>query len=544
LGVGEEPLSSGIAEHLQRAKEAYTADALTACREHVERARAIEPDSMEVKRWQARLAWREGDWKTLGEATQSYLDIRPSDREMAQLAARALSNSKQWPGAAKAWQRVAELRPDWPEAWMQLARAQLRADMPHAAARSALRLRGIAGGDALLASARLAVERGQMTEAAGHLARLAAEAPERALEELHACEKKGDFRAVALAALALGDSSGDDVYGKMSRTIARDLLPRAMASERRGRAVDAHLDYAVLAQIEPDDVLARTGLKRTLQFLQDAAREQVGKGDRKRAFKTYLQILYCQPDDHRALAALGQLAMGEQEWRKAAELWSSFLEVSPGDPKALVQLARALDRAQDLQAALGAWRCVLSGEADNIEAQLALAKLPARIVKAGRQAVDERRFAEAADLLLAVPRDCPEHEDAIRRLEQVSRHLRKEMRAAYKERRYEWVVRCGVAANSVTRDSEDVQRLLAQAAMRTRDYTIAADAWTQLMQLDPAARASAALQLARCRLRLGQIEEGRALLADLLRDEPDNAEATALAREFAAGIVKAGISAV
>jgi cytochrome c-type biogenesis protein CcmH/NrfG len=106
------------------------------------------------------------------------------------------------------------------------------------------------------------------------------------------------------------------------------------------------------------------------------------------------------------------------------------------------------------------------------------------------------------------------------------------MRAAYKERRYEWVVRCGIAANGITRDSEDVQRLLAQAAMRTRDYAIAADAWTQLMQLAPAARPSAALQLARCRLRLGEIEEGRTVLADLLRDEPDNAEAKALALEF------------
>lgn len=537
MSGGEEQSSSGIAETLQRARDAYTADDLTACREHVERARALDPHSMEVKRWQARLAWREGDWKTLGEAAQSYLDIRPSDREMAQLSARALSNSKQWPAAAKAWQRVAELRPDWPEAWLQLARAQLRTDMPHAAARSALRLRDIAGSDALLACARLAVERGQMAEAAAHFARLAAEAPERALEELRAGEKKGDFRVVALAALALGDASGDDVYGKMSKTIARDLLPRAVASERRGRAVDAHLDYAVLAQIEPDDALARAGLKRTLQFLQDAAREQIAKGDRKRAFKTYLQILYCEPGDSRALAALGQLAMGDQDWLKAAELWASFLEVSPGDPKALVQRARALDRAQELRDALAAWHCVLSVEADNIEAQLALAKLPSRIVKAGRQAVEERRFVEAADILLAVPRDCPEHDDATRRLEQVSRHLRKEMRTAYKERRFEWVVHCGIAANTVTRDNEDMQRLLAQAAMRTRDYAIAADAWTRLMQLTPAARSSAALQLARCRLRLGELEEGRAVLAELLREEPDNAEARALAVEFEAADV-------
>jgi tetratricopeptide (TPR) repeat protein len=519
---------------LQRARTAYAADDLTACGEYVERAHALDPDALEIKRWQARLAWRANDWNALGEAARTYLDIRPTDREMAQFAARALSNSKQWLAAAQAWRRVAELRPDWPEAWLQLARAQLKADMPHAAARSARRLRDIAGSDALLASARLAVERGQMAEAAEHSARLAAEAPERAKDELLAYEKKGDFRAAALAALGLGSSSGGEEYARMSRTIARDLLSRAVASERRGRAVDAYLDYAVLAQIEPGDILAKTGLRRTLQFLQDAAREQIGGGDRKRAFKTYLQILYCQPDDGRALVALAQLSMAEQDWRKASELWASFLEVSPGDPKALVQHARALDRAQEFPAALAAWRAVLAVETDNIEAQLALAKLPSRIVKAGRQAAEEQRYAEAADILLAVPGDAPEHDDAVRRLEQVARHLRKEMRAAYKERRFERVVRCGIAAGKAAPGNEDVQRLLAQSAMRTRDYAIAADAWRRLMELAPAARSCATLQLARCRLRLGQAEEGRLLLAALLRDEPGNSEAAALAAEFEA----------
>jgi tetratricopeptide (TPR) repeat protein len=536
LGGGEEQSPSGVADMLQRARNAYAADDLTACGEYVERARALDPQALEINRWQARLAWRASDWKTLGEAAQSYLEIHPSDREMAQFAARAFSNSKQWLAAAQAWRRVAELRHGWPEAWLQLARAQLKADMPHAAARSARRLRDIAGSDALLASARLAVERGQIAEAARHFARLAAEAPERVRDELQAYEKKGDARAVALAALALGNSPGGDEYGRMSKTVARDLLSRAVASERRGRAVDAYLDYAVMAQIEPGDVLAKTGQRRTLQFLQDAAREQVGEGDRKRAFKTYLQILYCQPDDGRALAALGQLSMADQDWRKAAELWASFLEVSPGDPKALVQHARALDRAQEFSAALAAWHAVLSVETDNIEAQLALAKLPSRIVKAGRHAVEEQRYAEAADILLAVPGDASEHDDAMRRLDQVARHLRKEMRAAYKERRFEWVVRCGIAAGKAAPGNEDVQRLLAQSAMRTRDYAIAADAWRRLMELAPAARSSATLQLARCQLRLGQIEDGRTLLTALLRDEPGNAEAAALAAEFEARV--------
>jgi tetratricopeptide (TPR) repeat protein len=532
--------AAALAGTFARAREAYGAGDWAACRAALEEAHALDPDSMELKRWQARLAYREGDWQGLSDAAQAYLAFHPQDREMAQLCARGFSNAKQWSAATLAWQRVAELRPDWPEAWLQLARAQLRGEVPHLAAASARRLSELAGTDAILAAARLAIERGQMAEAAEHFARLAAEAPERGVEELRSLEKKTDIRATVLAAAGLARGPQGETYKGIARSAAGDLLPRALGAERRGRTLDAHLDYAVLAQVEPDDMIAKTGMRRTLQTLQDDAKERAGT-DRMSAQKAYLQILFLQPGDTRALTALGQIAMAEQDWGKASELWSALLAITPGDIRALVQNARALDRAHDFTRATAAWRGVLAAEPANTEAQLALSKLPSRIVKAGREAVDTQRYVDAVALFSAVPPDSPEHETTLRRLDQVVRFLRREMRAAYKTRHFEQVVRYGTAAVSVQPDHEDLQRLLAQSAMRTRDYALAAEAWSKAVALSPPeTRGAAILHLARCRLRLGETEESRALVAGLLRDEPENADAAALAREIAADIQSRG----
>jgi cytochrome c-type biogenesis protein CcmH/NrfG len=525
--TGKDEQPAGTAEFFLRARQAYGADDWAGCRAALEEVRALDPESMELKRWQARLAHREGNWQALADTAAEYLVFHPRDREVAQLCARALSNLKQWSAAALAWQRAAELRPDWPEAWIQLARAQLRADLPHAAAASARRLNGIAGPDAVLASARLALERGQMAEAAGHFARLAAKSAGRVVDELRAYESKADFRAAALAAMGLAKGRDEESYKAMVKTIANDLLPRALAAERRRRMLDAYLDYAVLAQIEPEDVIAKTGQRRTLQALHDEARDRMA-ADRKRAQKIYLQILYLQPGDSRALTALAQIAMAEQDGIRAAGLWAALLETSPADPRALVQHARALDRAQEFPRAIAAWRALLSVEPENVEAQLALAKLPSRIIKAGREAVEAGRHVEAVAIFSAVPEDSPEHADALRRLEQTARHLRRDMRAYYKARRYEHVVRSGTAAAIAMPQDADIQRLLGQAAMRTRDYALASAAWEKLVTLAPETRPTATLQLARCRLRLGQVEESRALLGGLLRDDPENAEAQAL----------------
>lgn len=542
VSEGGKDLSSDFAGHLRLARDAYAANELTACRAHLEQAGLTGQNALELVRWQARLAWRESDWKTLSEATESYLRVRPSDREMAQLHARALSNSRQWFAATGAWQRVTQLRPDWPESWYQLARIQLRADMPYAAARSAERLLHIAQGDAILLCARLALERGQMADAAEAFRRLAAGDPALAEKELRARERDGDFRAVALAAIGLAHSTDSESYKTMLNVISRDLVSKAVAGERRGDAVKAHLDYAVLAQIDGGDVMAQSGMKRTLQSLHETARQQIAAGDRQRARKTYLGLLHCRPGDARALAAIGQILMADQDWRRAAEAWDALLGMSPADSKALVQRARALDRAQEFAAALDAWNRVLAADGDNAEAHLALTKLPSSIVKAGRKAVEEHRYREAAAIFSAVPAGCPEHADVLRRLDQVFRYLHKDMRAAYKERRFEWVVAYGVAAGPIAPDNDDIQRLLAQAAMRTRDYEIAAGAWLRLIALVPAMRPSATLQLARCHQRLGRPQDGRAVLADLLRDEPDNAEAQVLLLELqaAAGGTESG----
>jgi predicted Zn-dependent protease len=530
--VSSENPNAEFVESLKLAGDAFGANDLAACRVFLEKAQTADPRSLELKRWQARLAWREGDWKALRDIVDTYLAQDAGDREMHQLGARSLSSLKQWPEAAQAWQRVTQLRSDWPEGWFQLARSQLRAGRPQAAARSAERLRGFAGREALLASSRLAFESGQMSQAAQALARLADEAPDQARKELRAAGQKGDLRVAALTALALARLPGGEAHRKTAMDMARDLLQRAVAYERRENTVEAYLDYATLAQIEPDDILSRTGMKRTLQFLQERAKEKNTAGDRDGARKTYLEILFCKPDDRHALTALGQMQMADQDWPKAAETWEAAVKAAPGDTKAVLQHARALDRAQDFAAALATWQALLAAEPENAEAQITLSRLPIRMIRAGRQAVEEHRYIAAADAFALVPQDAPEHAEAERRLEHVFRHLRREIREAYKERRFERVVALGVAAAKLAPDDQDTQRLLAQAATRTRDYAIAARAWSKVRLIAPALRAAASLHLARCHLRLGNRTEGRAVLEELLRDEPDHAEAKLLMLEL------------
>ena len=53
-----------------------------------------------------------------------------------------------------------------------------------------------------------------------------------------------------------------------------------------------------------------------------------------------------------------------------------------------------------------------------------------------------------------------------------------------------------------------------------------------LADLSPEAFATHALQLARCHLRMGRPEDGRAVLARLLAQEPDSQDAKALLQQF------------
>jgi len=528
-----EQAPDAFAETMRMARAAFGADDDGACKAYLEQARALQPEALDIERWSARLAWRASDWRALFAATKTFLDIRP-DREMAQLNARALSNLREWPAAAEAWRRVTELRPDWAEGWFQLARAQWRSKRPYAAARSAASLRAIGDADARASAARLAVECGQMERARDLFAEMAASDPAAAEQELRSYERKSDFRGAAVAAAGLGRRDDGEPFKKVAAAIARDLLPRAAAAEREGRAAAAYLEYAAMLAVEPENILALTATERVLKFLQQSAKDQTAIGDRAAARETFVTILNLKPDDVRSLHGLAQIEMAEQHWLSAAEVWEAVLTAAPEDEKALLQRARALDRAQAFGPAVSAWRAVLHADPNNSEANLALAKLTVRMLKAAKTALEDGQAVAAADLLLQVPRQSARAAELERRLGQVLRHLHKQMRMAYKDRRFHSVVANGLAAIRIDAEHEDIQRLLAQAAMRTHDFAAAAVAWQRLAALNPALGGAARLHLARCHQRLGDADAATRVLADLLREEPSNAKAMALAKELAA----------
>ncbi len=238
------------------------------------------------------------------------------------------------------------------------------------------------------------------------------------------------------------------------------------------------------------------------------------------------------PGNERALAGIGRLYMAMQDWAAAADAWRAMLDAVPRDREALLQHARASERAQDFPRALQAWRA-LKAEIPSSEGRRRGARQAADTHRqGGAQGGRGAALCRCGAHLRAGAEDSPERADALRRLDQVARHLLREMRAAYKERKFAHVVSLGGAAAAIAPDTAEIQRLLAQAAMTGRNYAIAARAWTRLLQLSPEAASGHALQLARCYLRMGKMQDSHAVLSALLAREPDNAEAKSLARQL------------
>jgi len=496
---------AAFAQTMRLVRESFAGGDPSACRAHLEAARALEPEAPDVARWQARLAWRDNDWEALLEAAAAFPDVR-ADREMAQLRARALSNLKRWPEAVEAWQAVTELRPGWAEAVSQLARAQWRAKRAYAAAHTAARLRALEDRPSQVLAARLALERGQMGEAHELYAALAAADAARVEEELHHHERKSDFAAVAVIAGALGRRSDGEPFRKKAAAVARDLLPRAASAERQGRADIAYVEYAAMLAVEPTNILAQTASRRIVKFLHDTAKTQYAAGERDAARESYAAILALAPKDGRALSGLAQVEMAAQNWLAAADAWDGLLALSAHDEKALTQRARALDRACAYERAIAAWRAVQVADPANSEANLALARLGSRIVKAARQALEQGDALVAAELLFLARQDAADPDEVERRLDQVLRQLRKQMRQAYKDRRFAAVVAQGRVAVRIAAGDADAQRLLAQAAMRTHDFAVAAKAWERVAELSPEHADKANQERARCHERLGSAD--------------------------------------
>lgn len=518
---------SELRDFLQKAREAYESGDFALCRRYLDQAAALDAESLGLLRWRARLAHREGQWQEVHDAAAQYCEIDPDDREMRQFLARACSNLKRWPEAVRAWQQLAELRPDWPEARFQLARAQFKSNFNAAGARTMVELEALGDHDATAwqLGGRLAVETGDVARAIALFSKLVGHDRAKAEAELLVYEKTWDQRGLLAVAAALGSAD------KTADAVA-ELTKSAALHQRDGNLVEAYGDFAAIAAAAEGDALADASMSRILLTLMNQAKRQVAQEEPRKAIQTYRTILRCQPGNERALAGIGRLMMALQDWSAAADAWEAMLDLVPRDREALTQYARAIERAQDFARARDAWAAVLAEAPQDREASEAIAKLSARIVKAGRKAVEEQRYVDAARLFALVPEDSAEQADARRRLEQVARYLTREMRAAYKERRFAHVVSLGAVAAEIAPDNADILRLLAQSAMAGRNYAIAAPAWTRLVALSQDSFAAHALPLARCHLRMGRNEDGRAVLEKLLTQEPDNQDAKDLMRQF------------
>jgi tetratricopeptide (TPR) repeat protein len=525
---------SDLQECLKQARQAYEGAELDRCRQFLDRAAAIDPESLGLMRWRARLAHREGDWPVLRDMAAQYCGVEPGDREMRQFLARAWTNMKCWPDAARAWQQMIALRPDWPEAHFQLARAQIRSNLSSAANATIAVLESLGDRDiaAWQLGGRLAVEAGDIHGAIRMFSRLAEHDAAKAEDEFQLFEKAKSHHGMLAVAVAMRAQDSAQGWNEKISVIMTEITKDAALHQRDGELVEAYHDFAALAAAASDDQLALAGMDRIILTLQNQAKRYVAQELPRKSILTYQMILRCTPGDERALIAIGRLQMALRDWSAAAEAWSAVLDRSPNDADALVQYARATERAQDFPRAQDAWARVLAAAPGDHEAEDAVAKLPGRIVRAGRKAVEAMDYIQAAQLFALVKPDCAEYADARRRLDQVARYLVRDMRAAYKEKTFARVVSLGTAAAKIAPDVVDVHRLLAQAAMTSRDYAVAAHAWQRLLELAPENFATYALPLARCYLRLGRIEDGQALLSDLLQREPENETVKALAVQF------------
>lgn len=510
--------------HLQSARAAFEKKDYGLCRSELEKARLVEPEHRDVQRWLARVGYRLAEWKVVLESSSLYLRTNPDDREMVQLRARACNYLRLWEEASEGWQHLTLLRPEWPECWYQLAKALMKSDRPVEALTAAGKLRELGVPAALALAARFFVEIGQTTSARDCYAAFGRSENVDLNDELTGYEKRNGLRGIAavLAARRALDCPEDL---KRVAKVSEDLIRRAIAAERAEEFGEAYLDYVAATVLKPDDVLAMRSMSRVLQKLYALAIQHAERGEFIKAVRLYQDIMCCSEDSYKAALALARLFMQLQQWGAAAETWQTVRTLMPDSRELRIQQARAIERAEQFAQTADAWRAVKELDPLNEEAETALNRLPARMIKAGRLAAGDRRYRDAWRILSAVPLQSPERADADRRLAQIGRYLRKEMRAAYKERRYLAIVENGETAMELLPRDADILRLIAKSAGRISAYTLARTAWRKFIDLEPASEISNYLELAKCYLELSEFEEGQAVLRIVLERDPSNERA-------------------
>jgi tetratricopeptide (TPR) repeat protein len=509
---------------LQRVREAYEMQDYKSCRTElidIQRTGSPAPD---IHRWLARVAHRETDWEDLHQNAAAYLRTNPDDREIVELLGRACSNLRLWPEAENAWDHLTALRPDWPEGWYQLARARLnnreRVQFLHAVRE--LAALGNGNGHVELLVARLCVDADLLSEATDSFRTCATGDPERLEEEFSEYSRQDNLRGMAATLAAADRASRQVIDTESSRQLAERLIRRALAAEQSGEFLQAHLDYEAAHRLAPSDGLAARAMSRVLGKMHSVGQDRLARGELSRALSSYEDILRLSPSDSKAAMKRARLLTQLHHWGPAAAAWAAVCATVPRDLKSHIHYARAAERAELLEKAGEAWRRVLEIEPENYEALTALARLPARMLKAAKNAVSSQRLADAYEILLRIPPDCAEREDADRRLASLARLLRKEIRGEFKEKQYLRIVQAGGAAMKLLSDDAEIHKLIAKAASRTNNYTIAQAAWRRLAALDPSMEISNYLEWSRCCIFAGEFAECRMVLEMIQAREPEN----------------------
>lgn len=523
--------SDRLDDILRLVSRAYTARDGATCRQLVDQALKLDPDSEAVHRWAARVAYREQAWPAVLNSARILLAAAPGNAEAVQLQARALSALEQWSEAADAWRRLADLRPDALDVWRELAHAAAvsgRTDMAFAAM-DMLQARGRTDLAALQQAAGAAVDIGD-SDLARRLFHSLAQSDRAAVEtDLEDYLKQGQLRgaAAALAALQEDGAAPDDEAMTLSEALVRD----AIHHERSDALLEACFDYGAALLLYPSDLIIQKGRTRSVEALITRANDCLAKGRQSEARARGLDLLRCASGQVALLRKAAALFAALADPEASERLCLQILEQDPRDAEALLQLARLKEGAQQFDQALDLWRRLAKAHPGHKEGQRALERAPGRILTAGRTAFSEGRLIEAARHFQAVPSDSPLYEDACRRLEQAGRHMLRDVRIAYKEERMEEVVALGAVAADIVADNSEVLRLLARGAMKLRDNGTAVEAWERFLEQDRQS-VPAFVGLGRCRLGLGDLDAARAALDQAQALDPEDVSARQLQQDI------------
>jgi hypothetical protein len=470
----------------------------------------------DIMRAKARAAYKDADWLAVLSAADELIDRDPSDVEAAQLKARALTNLREWQPARLAWAMVRSHKPDNLDATYQFGRASARSGHWFDSLAVLDELLDQADADAAsgLFAFRLAMEVGAYpaaVRAVGIIER-AGEPGADLPAEVRAAK---DPRVVAVAAAAAqSDAAADDV-----QACYEDLMRRAVGREHADALLDAYRDFAAAALLKAPDSLASRSCDRVFRAQMQLADQALSAGDLAEAESAFFVAIQCRAADTDALQGLGRTLMRAQRWGQAVSVWQALLKVEGPSEEVSVQLARSLERSGRYVEGHEAWTRVATLFPDLEEAPRSLERLVSRALKDARESSSAGRWLEAMSWLGQAKALAPDNPDVQRRWDQAGREITKELRADYKEGAYDRVAKTAYAIRGQWDAITASLPLVGKAALRVKQYDMAADALSLYFQQSQEPDPSLRIYLLRAGVRAGRASTAQGALALFSADE-------------------------